>query len=697
MSRVIDAKPELLAPVGSPEALLAAVRCGADAVYLGAGRFHARQHASPFDDAALRETIDYCHERGVAVHMTLNTLVREDEFEDALTDAKRAYAWGADALIVQDRGLAAAVREVCPSMTLHASTQLSCHTVAGVKALAAEGFDRVVLAREMTRDEIAACCATGVEIETFVHGALCMSVSGQCFLSALLGGRSGNRGQCAQPCRLPFAVNAAPSETDRQLSLKDLSLFDRVRDLAEIGVTSLKIEGRMKRPEYVAAAVTVCRAALDGRPVDQTLLDDLCAVFSRSGFTDGYYTGKRTVAMFGSRTKDDVLAAPAANKRLSNLYHKEIARIPVTATLNVAKDTPVTLLLDDGTHTVQMCGEPPRESGDAASPAERIETAVKQCGGTPFVVQAVEVLRESGVDVPLSAVKALRREAVEALLAARRTKAPRAVGAFTPEAMPPYVRETAKPQLVVRLQNVSQWHEALCEYASLVTLPLLTSSETLAAITKKMPVAVEVPRGIFGSESRVIEALKTAKQCGVKAAVAHTVDAVALCRAAEIAVIGGYGLHTANDETLRVHVRKGLCAATLSFDPAVRQPYFGEEAPLPVGRVVYGHLPLMLLRNCPASARQGCKTCKQDRVLIDRKGKAFPLVCQNGCADVLNVVPLCLTDQRAMWEKLSFETLYMTTESAERVAALTQLHSRVINGETIVPSDICPDGFTRGK
>ncbi|MBQ3094630.1 MAG: U32 family peptidase, partial [Clostridia bacterium] len=245
-------RPELLAPVGSREALTAAVRCGADAVYLGAGRFHARQHASPFDDAALAEAVAYCHAHGMAVHMTLNTLVRDGEMAAALFDAERAAALGVDALIVQDRGLAAAIRRAAPDMVLHASTQLTCHTPAGVRELRDSGFSRVVLAREMTRDEIAACCKEDCEIEAFVHGALCMSVSGQCFLSAMLGGRSGNRGQCAQPCRLPFCVGARPQEGDRALSLKDNALYPYVREMGELGVSSLKIEGRMKRPEYVA-------------------------------------------------------------------------------------------------------------------------------------------------------------------------------------------------------------------------------------------------------------------------------------------------------------------------------------------------------------------------------------------------------------------------------------------------------------
>lgn len=693
MSRFYS-KPELLAPVGSPDALLAAVRCGADAVYLGAGRFHARQHAAPFDEAALRDTIAYCHERGVAVHVTLNTLVREDEFDQALADAARAAALGADALIVQDRGLAAAIHAACPALPLHASTQLSCHTPAGVRKLAADGFSRVVLAREMSEQELAACCQQGVEIETFVHGALCMSVSGQCFLSALLGGRSGNRGQCAQPCRLPFALGHAPKE-ERHLSLKDLSLFDRVQALARMGVSSLKIEGRMKRPEYVAAAVSVCRAALDGVPPDEQLLDDLKAVFSRSGFTDGYFTGNRTVAMFGSRTKEDVLAAPAANKRLQGLYHKETPRVPVTATLTMMADTPLTVTLSDGIHSVTASGEPPRESASPL-PDERAQAALRQCGGTPFVVTEVTVTRDPSADSPLSAIKAVRREAVERLLAARRKAALR-VFSKQESTITPCARTQEAPAVVVRLRSHEQWSEALAAQAALITVPLSTPPAVLARLTQAGAIAVEIPRGMFGNEEHLLAALHTAKAHGVSAAMAHNVGALPLCAAAELAVIGGFGLHVFNHETLAVCSRDGMAAATLSFELAAPQTRFAHAAPLPVGRIVHGRLPLMLLRCCPASARQGCISCRQDRVLIDRKGAAFPLVCENGCADLLNSLPLVLLDRADDWRRLHFITLYMTTEDADETAHLAALYRAAASGTSVPDAKaLFPNGFTRG-
>ncbi len=665
-------KPELLAPVGSEEALIAAVRCGADAVYLGAGRFHARQSASPFDEAALRRTVDYCHARGVAVHLTLNTLVREEEFDEALDTARIAAALGIDALIVQDRGLARAIKRAAPDMVLHASTQLSCHTPEGVKALMNEGFSRVVLAREMSSEEIAACCNLGCEIETFVHGALCMSVSGQCFLSAFLGGRSGNRGRCAQPCRLPFSLSGKPSENDRALSLKDLSLCGAVTELAALGVASLKIEGRMKRPEYVAAAVTACRAALDGAPPDPQLLEDLQSVFSRSGFTDGYYTAKRNKTMFGSRTKEDVTAAPKAQKRLQQLYRRERAAVPVSMALTLRENTPLTLTASDrNNHTVTVTGEPPR-TVDTPLDEARLRASLQKLGDTPFCIDTITIDREAGTDVPLSAVNALRREATEQLLTLRQTPS------SVPFTVPP--RETAapfktqKPAVVVRLSAAAQVTPSLITQCDLLVLPLETDTATLANYAQSVAVAVEIPRGMFSAEKAIRRALDNAAKAGVKAAVCHNIGAVALCREAGLAAVGGFGLHTTNLVTCFAHRDADLVAATASVELSLRQSNFITDSPIPVGAFVYGRVPLMLLRNCPAAASKGCKSCGKHSTLTDRKGVKFPLTCTYGCTDLLNSVPLYLADKLHEAPPFAFWTLYMTDETPEEVCRIVNAY-----------------------
>ena len=346
---------EVLAPAGGEEQLIAAVRAGADAVYLGTGSFNARRNAANFDADALKRAVSYCHGREVKVHVTCNTLVTDKELPLLFDEIKNIAASGADAVIVQDLAVAAMFREHCPDMPLHASTQMTIHNAEGAIMAKELGFERAVLAREVSLEEIRSIHErVDIELEAFVHGALCMSVSGQCYLSAMLGGRSGNRGLCAQPCRLNFVSGGR----EFALSLKDLSAIEYVRELEAAGISSLKIEGRMKRPEYVAAAVSACRSAVNGEKPD---MENLKAVFSRSGFTDGYITGKRTVDMFGIRTKEDVQASAAVLGDIASLYRNERQSVPVDVKIELRADAAIKLTATDGTHTTDVYGdtEPP--------------------------------------------------------------------------------------------------------------------------------------------------------------------------------------------------------------------------------------------------------------------------------------------------------------------------------------------------
>ena len=314
---------EIMAPVGAQEQLLAAVRCGADAVYLGGKGFNARRNAANFDALDLAEAVKYCHQRGVRVYVTVNTVITDSEREELEREADYIAAAGADAVIIQDMATLRLFREKYPTIERYASTQTAVHNVDGAKYLESCGFHSIVLARELSLAEMEKiCAATPLKAEAFVHGAHCMSLSGGCYLSAMLGGRSGNRGLCAQPCRLDWHCGGG----DHVLSLKDMSLISHLREMINAGVTTLKIEGRMKRPEYVAAAVTACKNALEGKPYDLKTLE---AVFSRSGFTDGYLMGKRDKSMFGYRTRDDVTAADNVLKSLAETYKNENPIIPV--------------------------------------------------------------------------------------------------------------------------------------------------------------------------------------------------------------------------------------------------------------------------------------------------------------------------------------------------------------------------------
>lgn len=686
------AAPEILAPAGSPDALRAAVRCGADAVYLGASRFSARQNAQNFDTAAFREAVSYCHARGAAVHLALNTLIREEELEDALRVAEEACALGVDALIVQDLGLARRLRAAAPRLVLHASTQLSCHTPAGVRFLRDAGFSRVVLAREMTREEIAACIGLGCEIEVFVHGALCMSVSGQCYLSAMLGSRSGNRGLCAQPCRLPFApagaMGRAAPEDAAALSLRDLSLLAHVGELAALGVDSLKIEGRMKRPEYVAAAVTACRAAVDGIPASPELLRDLQSVFSRTGFTDGYYTGHRGREQFGVRRKEDVVAAAPALGRLARLYEKEPGRVPVDMALHTDEAGTRLTVRDDAGRTAAAYGEPCEPAVNRPLSAERAGEQLAKTGGTPFAVRSVVCDIPAGKTMPLSRLNALRRGALEDLLRQRgeTPPIPYDAAAFPPPSAD-WRPAGGTPRLVARLAHWSQLPGA--READAVILPLDTPAARLREAAAGRALGVEIPRGLFGGEETARETLQKAAEAGARFALCGNVGALPLAKEAGLAALGGFGLNLFNGEALAFFADKGLDAAVLSMELSFRQMGFLQARPLPVGALLYGRQPLMLCRNCPKRAAAGCRRREGDRFcsLADRKGIRFPLACAGGCAELLNSAPLYWADKREEIPPLDFWLLHFTVETAEETAGILLRYRQ--GGEAPTP-------FTRG-
>ena len=669
---------EVLAPAGSPEALVAAVRCGADAVYLGAGAFNARRNAHNFSTAALREAVDYCHARNVRVHLTLNTLVREEEMEAALDMAGLACSLGIDALIVQDMGLAARIREAAPDMALHASTQLSCHTPAGVRQLAACGFSRVVLAREMSLEEIRACAGQGCELEAFVHGALCMCVSGQCYLSAMLGGRSGNRGLCAQPCRLPFAPSEAGKAGDRTaLSLKDLSLAGYMDQLAGAGVCSFKIEGRMKRPEYVAAAVTVYAAAVRGEAPSRQALDDLQAVFSRSGFTDGYLTGKRGPAMFGSRSREDVTAASAVLGRLARLYDREQPLVPADMRLTVKRGEAAALTVSDREgHACTVTGAQPLEGTTLDS--GRAAAQLSKTGGTPFLPGEVECTVGEGLYLPSSALNALRREGLEQLLAARSIPSP--VAFRRTERRCAAAERGDFPALAARYAHAGQVPDSCLP--DLAVVPLDTPPDTLKQLAAATRLGVEIPRGLFGTEEAAKKKLRAAAAAGARYALCGNVGALPLAREAGLEPVGGFGLNITNADALEAYAAMGLKAATLSMELTFPQMRFAAHAALPAGILVYGRQPLMLMRNCPRRAAAGsrctgsggCGGPERPGGLIDRRRSVFPVMCGGGCAELLNAVPLYWADRLDELPELDFRLLHFTDESRAEAADILRAY-----------------------
>lgn len=638
---------EVLAPAGGREALEAAVRAGADAVYLGGPRFGARAGAQNFSREELREAVKYCRQRGVRVHVTVNTLLKDSELPEALDFVGFLCSLPVDAVLVQDMGLLSLIRERAPKLTVHASTQMSLHTPAGVRLARELGAKRVVLARELSLPEIREISEDcGVELESFVHGALCMCVSGQCYLSAMLGGRSGNRGQCAQPCRLPFS---AAGGTGHDLSLKDLSFIGRIDELQRAGVCSAKIEGRMKRPEYVAAATAACRLAAEGGDVPDELFRTLGAVFSRSGFTDGYLTGRRGREMFGTRTKEDVTAATGkVLSGLRELYRSERQSVPVDLALSV-EDGRVSLTAghSDGPRARFASAELPCPDTIYNSiPKERCEKQLRKTGGTPFAVREAAV-PEGGVPLPVGDLNRLRREVLDSLLEAIGTVEP---VPFTDMPIPehaPYQRPAGPLAARVVLRDPGQFCRSMagCEA---VCLPVESDAGKLADLQAAgARLILDLPRAVFGREAELRRLMEERMERGFTEFLCGNLGSVQLCRELGAIAHGAFSLNIANTQALGEFERLGLKSAEVSWELTGRE-ISGLGGGISRGVTVYGRQALMLTRNCPlANSSRGCLGCKAPGCLTDRKGKSFPVVCRERGkfgAELLNSVPLWLGD-----------------------------------------------------
>lgn len=674
---------EVLAPCGSFEALTAAVRGGADAVYIGLQRFSARAYADNFGGEELSRAVRYCRLHGVKVHTAVNTLVSDAEFGNALDAARDAYEKGVDAFIVQDWGLAMAIKAACPDAQLHASTQMTVHTPEGARFLYKKGFDRVVLAREMSRREIADVVRScPVETEVFVHGALCMCVSGQCYLSAMLGGRSGNRGRCAQPCRLPFSVRGG---TGHDLSLKDNCVIDNLSELSEMGVSSAKIEGRMKRPEYVFQAVKACRQSLDSGGADTETIDTLRSVFSRSGFTDGYYTENLGRDMFGTRSKEDVTAA--SGKLLSqirNEYKNEVQSEPVQMTLTIKAGERAKLCVSSRGMTACAFGGEPQTALSVALSVEKAVSQLGKTGGTPFFADNISAEIGEGLTLPVSEINKMRREALEGL----------AEIISCPEERRAVRKEIKKPEAHRRsggLKYRAVFHNCdvpdefkRCE---LVFVPLFSKRGDILALKERgFRVGLKVPRVIFGQEERVKAALAEYKDLGITDAYCGNIGTAALAVGLGLNVHGGFSLNVFNTRSLEFIKDSGLCDTEVSFELTSKQ-INALGGKIKRGVVGYGRLPLMIMRNCPNKNGAGCKGCGGKSELKDRKGVVFEMMCEGGCTELLNADPLMLSYRTGEFGGADFMTLLFTSESADECVTILKMYE---NGEKPVGR------FTRG-
>ena len=416
---------ELLSPAGHWEAMVAAVQSGADSVYFGCGGFNARRGAKNFTPEELSPAVAYCHLRGVKVYLTVNTLVTDRELAAAGDLLRQASRAGVDAVIVQDWGLAALAREIVPDLPLHGSTQMTVHSLAGVEAAAKLGMGCVVLSREVSREDMAHICRSSpIKIEVFAHGALCMCYSGQCAMSALIGGRSGNRGACAQPCRLPYRLDEG--KAGHPLSLKDACLVSHLRELRDMGVSILKLEGRMKRPEYVAVVTGIYARLLreDRLPTGEELRE-LEQAFSRQGFTDDYWRGRPGPGMFGVRPEGE-RAPEELFQAARAAYSREDRRtVPVAMEAAVLAGAPARLTVTDGEgRSAAAQGPVPEAARTRPLTAGDLEARLGKTGGTVFRPERVRVQVEEGLSLPASAVNALRRDALDRLAELRQTPPP---------------------------------------------------------------------------------------------------------------------------------------------------------------------------------------------------------------------------------------------------------------------------------
>ncbi len=643
---------EILAPAGSPAALKSAVLCGADAVYLGVRELNARRGAENFDYAGLEDAVKFCHSRGVKVYLTLNTVIADGEIETASDIIERACASGIDALILQDFAAAEIVRRCAPDMLVHASTQMSVQTLDGIYKLAEMGFSRAVLPRELSKDEISFLCENSpIELEMFIHGALCMCVSGQCYMSAVLGSRSGNRGACAQPCRLPFS---AAGKDRFDLSLKDLSLTDYIRALCDMGISSFKIEGRMKRPEYVAAAVTACKQAVSGQ-VDLQLKKDLQDIFSRTGFTDGYYQNALGKEMFGTRRKEDVVSAAPILSKLETLYQKEAPRFAVDFYFTAVKDKAVSIKAECNGFTCSCESDFfPREAISKPLDEASVKEQLSKTGGTQFFSHKINCEIDDGLNVPVSVINKLRRDVLSQLEAAITGVGKKT---FSPADFSFKRHNAGKPEIICRFKDEESIPDDLSGVSEII-LPV-------ANIKTRFDASAQIPRGIFSNDKKLLKKLTDLKEKGVRSAFAGTLDGIEISKKAGLRVTAGYGTNIFNSVALQSYKNLGAEKALVSSELTLNQvKNLGGE--LPRGVFAYGRLPLMLTRNCPVKNVKTCSECKKSGTLTDRKNTVFTIDCSSGMSEILNSRPVYMADRLNEIKNVDFILLYFTDESKQQ-------------------------------
>ena len=684
---------ELLSPAGSPEAVIAAVQNGADAVYLGLGDFNARRGAKNFTDEEFQKAVRYCHIRGCKLYVTLNTLVNDRELERAINAAALASGMGADGIIIQDLGLIKAVRQALPDIPLHASTQMSIHNLAGVEAAAEMGLTRAVLARELSLEQIKFISKNAsIETEVFVHGALCFCHSGQCYMSAMIGRRSGNRGMCAQPCRMQYSLGSRMD--DYPLSLKDNCLADRLRELEDAGVACLKIEGRMKRPEYTAIVTGIYSKALkEHRKPSAEEMQLLEQAFSRQGFTQGYFDGDKK-DVFGVRQDTDRADESVFANARKGYAEGELRRVPVHFYTVAEKGQPIrAIAFDDEGHRAVAQGPIPERAKRQGLTAGYLQDQMYKTGGTPYLCVENKAKADPGLYLSAATINELRRTLIAQLSEERATPPERDTG-YMPK--PPADRKPiADPKIIFQVRTEEQLLPELAElkpdYIYVPALVLRDAFDRVLPFVRggAIPVAV-LPRIINDPQTgEIYEALKELYDRGVREALLGNLGHIVIARRAGMRIRGDFGLNAFNSQSLEVLRLAGFESVTASFELRMSQ-IRDLRKPLDTEMIIYGRLPVMVSEQNIVKSPSG-KVIQTEAQLSDRMGSVFPVVQEFGDRSVIyNAHKLFMADKKddlysaGLWGL----RLLFTTESGRECV-------EVAKGQ-LGYSDYRPNVLTRG-
>lgn len=657
-------KTEILAPAGSMETLRAALRSGSDAVYAGGKRFSARSGATNFDNEELVTAVQLCHKYGAKFYLAVNTIISDEEIQDFCEYIKFTAHIGTDAYIVQDWGCAELIRKCVPSAVLHASTQMSVHTTVGAEFLKENGWQRVVPARELDRNVLKKISDTGIETEVFVHGALCMSVSGQCCMSAVMGSRSANRGCCGQACRLPFS--ASGNKNFHALSLKDLSLIPQAQQLSEIA-DSLKIEGRMKRPEYVASAVNELKKSLNGQTPDMNFLK---GIFSRSGFTDGYFTGKRK-DMFGTREKEDVVSAKELIPKVHELYRFERKVYNVCFHAEIKKNLPVKITASCGDISVTVEGLPPETAEKRPTDLESLKKQLSKLGDTVFTPDRITADIDDGLVVPVGKLNEIRRELTEKLtnLIIEKNTPQKNITDYIP--VFPEKNHDIPVKIPVRTfcETMEQARTAVDISEYIILSPALSISEPfLSELSEYREKIILSPPRFIADEKKTVSRLKAVKErFGIDRLMCHTPDCIAMGKKLGFKLHGSFTLNVFNSFSAEYMKNIGVEDVIFSYEAKLQQ-INNIRTSLPIGAVIYGRFPLMLTRNCPIKNEIGCKNCTGH--ITDRTGREFPVSCSNDYVEILNSDRLYMYDRITSFNNISFGAVILHDENAEQTKAI---------------------------